>query len=260
MTSSLAGRTLCLVGGSGFVGRNVAREASNLGAKVLSVSLDGKPPILTGEPWEDRVKWIKGDALRPNSLESVFKDSEAVVHTIETKFDTSLWKGKKPGEEGTYEHLHFETAKAIGDKLNELKGKKMVYLSASKSVPFIPRYLSTKREAEEYLFSLKNIKTSILRPGFIYSDKVPLTKIFSYLHNSYTYLFRFINGITPYESTFKQMLKNVETDFSIEVRAVAISAVVCCFDQKLDGKILVNEDMEEIRDLFYEKGYEFPIQ
>lgn len=145
MTSSLTGRTLCLIGGSGFVGRYVAREASNLGAKVFSVSLSGKPPVLTGEPWEDRVKWIKGDALSPNSLESVFKDSEAVVHTIETKVDTSLFKGKKPGEEGTYEHLHFETAKAIGDKLSEIKGKKMVYLSASKAPPFIPRYLTTKR-------------------------------------------------------------------------------------------------------------------
>lgn len=103
------------------------------------------------------------------------------------------------------------------------------------------------------------MKTSILRPGYIYADNEPITKFFGYIHDGYTYFWRFINGITPYESSFKQFLKNIETDFSIEARAVAISAVVCCFDEKLDGKILKNEDMEEIRDLFFEKGYEFPL-
>ncbi len=59
---------------------------------------------------------------------------------------------------------------SIGQALADLNAnKKMVYLSASGHPPFIPRYLSTKEEAENFLLNEKNIRTTILKPGFIYS-------------------------------------------------------------------------------------------
>lgn len=259
MTSSLTGRTLCIIGGNGFVGQHIAKEASNLGAKVLCVSRSGKPRKEITEPWGARVNWIKGDAMNPNSFESVLQDSDAVVHTIGTLIDTSITQGKKPGQEGTYEHMNRETAKAIGQKLSEIKGKKLVFLSASKAPPFLQRYITNKFQAEEFLFGLPHLRTTVLRPGFIYSENDPLKKGLSYVVNGYAHLFNFINGITPYESNFKQWLKNVDTDFSVDVRAVSIASVVSCFDPKLDGKILFNDDMVELKDLFIEKGYEFPL-
>jgi nucleoside-diphosphate-sugar epimerase len=255
---SLLGRTLTIIGGNGFVGYHVAREASLLGAKVYAISKSGKPGLELSEPWGFNVNWIKGDAMNPNSFEKILKESHAVVHTVGTLLDTSITEFKKPGEEGTYEHMNIEAARAIGQKLQEIKGKKIVYLSASKSLPFIPRYLSTKLQAEEMLFSMSGLRTTVLRPGFIYSDDFPVKRLLSYAVNGYAHFFNFLNAITPYESGAKKALKSIEADMSIDVRGVAIAAVVSCFDPKLDGKVLYNHDMEELKDLFLEKGYEFP--
>lgn len=157
--------------------------------------------------------------------------------------------------------MNYATAKLIGAKLNEMKGnKKLVFLSASSNIPFVKRYRENKWKAEEFLFNLPAVKTTVLRPGFVYSKEQTLKYGFSYLVSAYAYLYAFVNGMTPFESKFKQYLKHVMVDQPIDGRAVAISAVVAAFDEKLDGKILSNEDMEELRDLFVEKGYEFPTE
>jgi nucleoside-diphosphate-sugar epimerase len=95
--------------------------------------------------------------------------SDAVIFTIGTLLDTSVTKNAEKGAPGTYEHMNRDTAISIGNCLNEIKGKRFVYISGSSSPPFMPRYLSTKMEAEEHLRSLSDIKTIALRPGFVYS-------------------------------------------------------------------------------------------
>ena len=65
------------------------------------------------------------------------------------------------------------------DDLSKEDGKRraFVYISGSRGLPFVGRYLSTKLEAEQFLLSrlikidLDNIDVSIIRPGFIYSMK-----------------------------------------------------------------------------------------
>lgn len=47
----------------------------------------------------------------------------------------------------------------------------MVYLSAEGHPPFIPRYITTKEEAEAYILSLSSVQGTILKPGFIYSSE-----------------------------------------------------------------------------------------
>lgn len=131
MTSNLFGKTLCIVGGSGYIGMAIAKEAVNLGAKVHAISRTGSPKYTYNEPWVRKIKWHKGNAMYPNSFENILEESDAVIHTIGTSVDTSFTKFAKAGEEGTYEHMNYETAVSVGSKLNEIKDKKMVYLSAS---------------------------------------------------------------------------------------------------------------------------------
>jgi len=257
MNTSLAGRTLCILGGNGFVGSAIASQAVDLGAKVYCVNRSGK--LNAPAPWVEKVTWVKGDAMSPNDFSAVLEESEAVVHSIGALFDSSITKFRRPGAEGTYEHMNRETAKSIGQKLNELKGnKKMVYLSASKSIPFIPRYLTTKIEAEDFLFDLSDVRTSVLRPGVISSDEKLTKKFIKYPVNIYSSIFNFFDGITPYESRVKPFVKKFDVDKSIDIKSVAISALICCFDPKFDDKILYNTDMKELKELFLEHGYEFP--
>jgi len=72
-----------------------------------------------------------------------------------------------------YEKVHIFQV-SISPKANlflfyNSSAKKMVYLSASGHPPFIPRYITTKEEAENHIFSKKNLKGAALKPGFIYS-------------------------------------------------------------------------------------------
>ena len=47
-----------------------------------------------------------------------------------------------------------------------------VFVSAFAAPPLVdPRYLSSKREAEEYLFSCAGLRPVVFRPGFIYSEE-----------------------------------------------------------------------------------------
>lgn len=51
-----------VIGGSGFVGRELCRLAVALGHDVVSISLDGKPKIdVSVEPWIAGVEWKTGD-------------------------------------------------------------------------------------------------------------------------------------------------------------------------------------------------------
>ena len=210
MSSNLFGKTITIVGGSGYIGLSIAREAANLGAKVNAVSRSGEPKYQFDEPWARKIKWYKGDAMFPRTFENILEESDAVVHAIGASLDTVFSNLKAPGSEGSYEQVNYETAKNIGLKLNEFKtDKKLVFLSASSQIPFIPRFRESKWKAEEFLFDLPDIRTTVLRPGYVYSPDQPLKYTFSFLVSAYAYLFAFTNGVTPYESNFKQWLKKV---------------------------------------------------
>ncbi len=257
MTSLLAGRTLCIVGGNGFVGSAVAQQAVNLGAKVYAVSRSGKTNVKA--QWVDKVNWVKGDSLHPETFKDVLKESDTVVHSIGILLDSSVTQFKKPGEEGTYEHMNRDTAIAVGNAFNEFGEKKsFVYVSGSKSPPFLPRYLTTKIQAENHLLNLPNLRTTILKPGFISSNEVPLKKLLSYPVGIYAHTTRFLRQIVGPDTGLDNLLQKIEVDTAVDVRAVAISAIISGFDPKFAGKFLYNEDMETIKERFLERGYEFP--
>ncbi|KAI8996860.1 hypothetical protein BDB01DRAFT_713805, partial [Pilobolus umbonatus] len=64
---------------------------------------------------------------------------------------------------------------SIADEVAKLPTiESFVYISASDILPFIdPRYITTKREAEYYLFRQEKFKTIVLRPGLMYSNDRP---------------------------------------------------------------------------------------
>jgi len=121
---SLAGKTLSIVGGSGYVGRNIAKKAADLGINVFSISRKG----LTDKSLSHSlVQHVKGDALRPNDFKETLESSDATIFTIGALFDTTITSGAKPGDTGTYEHMNRDNAIAVANALNEIKGKRMVY-------------------------------------------------------------------------------------------------------------------------------------
>lgn len=109
---------------------------------------------------------VKGDWLNEDSYPEELKDCQSLVHSVGT-----LLQGKTPNT--SYKAMNTETWVKIAKKFNEYakitgKQRNFVMISSEKAPPFLEEYITTKREAEEYLLNeCTNLRVHILRPGFI---------------------------------------------------------------------------------------------
>jgi uncharacterized protein YbjT (DUF2867 family) len=87
LLQAAAGVRLLVAGGSGYLGRQVYREAVQRGWSVTSLSRRGENPS-PGTPI-DEVKWIKGSAEDAALLKTLAADADAFVHTIGLLLDSS---------------------------------------------------------------------------------------------------------------------------------------------------------------------------
>jgi hypothetical protein len=114
-------------------------------------------------------------------------------------------------------------------------------ISSEKAPPFLEKYITTKREAEEYLLSeeCKDLKAAILRPGFIWDKEnrswsVPLKIVCD--------LFYQMN-----ESVYKKTPLSKQIDFLIPAKSTRLSTVghfsIDGALGKLSEKIIINDIM-----------------
>ncbi|KAI8324009.1 NAD(P)-binding protein [Martensiomyces pterosporus] len=183
-------RKLFVVGGSGFLGQAICRSAISRGWEVLSLSRHGAPTGSTaqgsiGSRFMQRVQWIKGDALKPETFREHMEGCAAVVHSVGTLMENDYKKLINVGyssnastESTTYERANRDTALSVARVARLTDGlDAFAYISASDVVPFLdPRYISTKREAEAALLEHRDqLRSIILRPGFMFSSSRPVT-------------------------------------------------------------------------------------
>ena len=82
--ATAAGRIL-VMGGSGFVGSHVCREALGRGVEVTALSRAGAPASAGGAAWVRSVRWVRGDALAMDSADAwaeALEGCEAVVAAV----------------------------------------------------------------------------------------------------------------------------------------------------------------------------------
>ncbi|KAK6255650.1 hypothetical protein SCA6_016955 [Theobroma cacao] len=70
---------LLVLGGNGFVGSHICREALEQGLTVSSLSRSGRPSL--HDSWLNDVLWHKGDLLSPGSLKQAMSEATSVVKT-----------------------------------------------------------------------------------------------------------------------------------------------------------------------------------
>ena len=155
-------KKLLVVGGNGFVGGAVCREAVGRGMEVCSVSRSGRPPK-RGGPWTKQVEWIAGDALRPSGWESELAQARAVISTVGA-FGSNEFMEKMCGD------ANIEVMRAAA----KAKVERFVFISAHEyGLPeFVLRgYFKGKRKAERVLMEEFPATGVALRPGFIYGNR-----------------------------------------------------------------------------------------
>lgn len=162
-----------VLGGNGFVGSHVCKEAVQQGFSVSSFSRTGRASIQ--ESWADSVVWHQGSLLVPDSLKDVMTDVSAVISCV--------------GGFGSYSQMYKINGTANINAIRtaaEQGVKRFVYISAADFglVNYLLQgYYDGKRAAEAELLSKFTYGGVILRPGFIYGTrqvggtKIPLAVI-----------------------------------------------------------------------------------
>lgn len=114
------------------------------------------------------VSFVKGDCLDANTFRDHLEDVDSVIHCVGTLIE------KKNKPHLTYEAMNRDTAINMAGELQDWAVKKMqkrnfVLISSEKAPPFLDAYLTTKKEAEQYILSeeCENLTPTIIRPGFI---------------------------------------------------------------------------------------------
>ena len=102
---------LLVAGGTGFVGREICREAVNRGWSVTSLSRRGSNP----EPGSalDSVEYVAGDAGDATLLAKLVENSDAAAHSVGALFDSesglaqlnriTSGSGSMPADGATYD-------------------------------------------------------------------------------------------------------------------------------------------------------------
>ncbi|TIA69628.1 hypothetical protein E3P91_03512 [Wallemia ichthyophaga] len=193
---------LAIIGGNGFLGSAITKAAVGRGWQVSSVSQSGRPyasPSGHAPKWTSRVEWHRGHVLDAETYREVIAESDAVVHTpgilLESDYKggvmgalNALWHSHQPPNPlsgGQYERVNRDAAMTVSGVFQKTRSgssvdNPFVYVSAADVFrPLIPaRYISTKREAEEWIAGLDGVRAVSLRPGLMYHPHTrPLSTI-----------------------------------------------------------------------------------
>lgn len=149
-----------IFGANGFVGGEFAKQLIERGDSVVSISRTGEP--LGNESWYDKVDWKIGNALNTGFWTNYVKDADVVIDTIgEYQEDTN--------ENLTFEKVNYDTAVNLAKVTDKAKIPVFVYISADDIPGANPKYIQTKRDAEEEIKKRK-FRSVIVRPSNMTTD------------------------------------------------------------------------------------------
>ncbi|KAJ0730698.1 putative NAD(P)-binding domain, NAD(P)-binding domain superfamily [Helianthus annuus] len=152
---------LLVLGGSGFVGSHICKEALNRGLSVSSLSRSGNYSIQ--EPWAKNVQWHQGDLLSGSSWKEALSGVTSIVSCV-GGFGSNSYMYKINGT------ANISVIRAAAEK----GVKRFVYVSAADCGVMnyiLQGYYDGKRAAETELLVRYPYGHVILRPGFIYGNR-----------------------------------------------------------------------------------------
>ncbi|KAH3678988.1 hypothetical protein WICMUC_001302 [Wickerhamomyces mucosus] len=194
-----------------FGGKRVCQSAIESGLQVTSLSRSGKPPkdIRTSDlSWVSKVKWSSANIFQPETYKEELKDASSCVHSIGVLLEHSNYKNsvnsnksivnefsnflKSPNPMdkslfNSYDSINRDSAILLAEtfkETSEIENPAFVYISADKGFPGLPKgYIKSKREAEEALKTIHNLRSILIRPGFMYDEETNNDKVRDSLKN-----------------------------------------------------------------------------
>ncbi len=205
-----------LTGGTGFVGRKILRNLIRKDYSLRCLVRDGSESKL---PLKDpRLETVRGDIRNIETLTGKLEGADAVIHLVGIIREF-------PGQDVTFEKIHFQAAKNIIDVAAREGVKKFVMMSAlGANLNAKTSYQTTKAQAEEYLKS-STIPFIIIRPSIIFGKED-----------------QFVN-------TFAQMIRRtpfipVIGDGQYQLQPISVENVAEAFVKSVDSPTVVNQTFD----------------
>ncbi|HYJ80130.1 MAG TPA: NAD(P)H-binding protein [Longimicrobiaceae bacterium] len=150
---------LLVLGGSGFIGREVCRQAVAAGHQVAALARSGAP---RGDaPWLEAVRWVVADALDPGAWAGHLEGCAAVVHCVGII-------AERPDHDETFARINGDAAVVAAGAAARAGVGAFVFFSAAGRPPLVPRaYLEAKRRAEAAILAA-GPRPVVFRPGIVY--------------------------------------------------------------------------------------------
>ena len=154
--------SVCVLGGTGFVGRHIVTRLNNMGkhVRVLTRRRERHRELLV-LPF---VEVVEADIHDPEVLRQYFADRDAVINLV------GILNEKGFRGEG-FRHAHVELARKVLDACKEQGVRRMLHMSALGADQGGPsHYLRTKGEAENHVhtFARPDVEVTSFRPSVIF--------------------------------------------------------------------------------------------
>ena len=167
-------RTICLIGGSGFVGRHVASAlcTRGIGLRIPTRRRERIKPELIVLP---NTEVIEADISNAKVLAEMVAGCEAVINLTGILHEQS---------EGDFRRVHAELPRRIVDACRSGSVSRLVHVSALKASHDAPsKYLRSKAQGEQQIRAAEanGIKTTIFRPSVIFGRDDAFLNLFAKL-------------------------------------------------------------------------------
>ena len=169
------GKRICIIGGTGFVGRAIARQAVDAGHHVIVTS---RHPERARDMLVKGIQVLKSDITTGKGIAQAVQGCDTVINLVGLLFPTS---------KNTFEAAHTAGAQLVIDTCKTEGVSQLLHMSALLSEDAIAhtQYGQTKHQAEE-LVRKSALNWAIFRPSIIFGE-----------HDSFLMRFKSLSAIAP---------------------------------------------------------------
>jgi len=190
--------TVCIVGGTGFVGHAIAAQLCEVGYQVT---------IITRHRERHRdllvlptVRVISGDVFDHAFLAHEFEGKDVVINLVGILNEGREWTQK-------FHVAHIRLTEIVVEACRVARVKRLLHMSALHASEQAPsKYLRTKARAESIAHTAggKNLKVTSFRPSTIFGQRDSFLNRFSSLLNFVPYLFPLASGNSRMQPVYVQ--------------------------------------------------------
>ena len=275
---------IVILGGSGFIGAQLATKLSSMAEKIIIPTRDIESN--QGLKMIPNLEIIHLDAKDDRSVNLLFDKSDLVINTIGilNEFD----------QDNSFDNIHYQLTKKISNSLRQNQVKRYLHISSlNADAKSSGKYLKSKGKAEDYLLSETSsfCNVTIFRPSIVFGENdsffnkfATLLKIFPifplacpnskfmpvYVEDLTDYMISTINNVKTYkqsidvtgpnEYTFRELIEHTLTALNIRRIIIPLNSFLSRIQarvfENLPGKLFTMDNYESLQiDSCSDKGF-----